>query len=269
MTDKALAQADPEVAGTDQFGAVVGCLAPMGSCCSKMSNACSRTSWAAFSAVIWCITALVPTPRPRRPQVQRNVRLGAPLPGVEIICEEQAWPLLRARCRRGGAAARPGFLPVAPRSAARSGQQRTPWRAPADCRDQPLEQLRACAISSPRMPCARRAASHLHGSPTGSTCWALRWRNAASGAIVRRSLPKCGKAACPAGNARPVAGNWQVAASMYWLRAKWWWACALSTRCAGTDGQADSLADGQGQSAPHRLLNYVRPGSPGSGAGHC
>ncbi|RFP94888.1 methyltransferase domain-containing protein, partial [Pseudomonas fluorescens] len=25
--------------------------------------------------------------------VQRNVRLGAPLPGVEIVCEEQAWPL--------------------------------------------------------------------------------------------------------------------------------------------------------------------------------
>lgn len=30
---------------------------------------------------------------PSAPQVQRNVRLGAPLPGVEIVCEEQAWPL--------------------------------------------------------------------------------------------------------------------------------------------------------------------------------
>lgn len=30
---------------------------------------------------------------PTAPQVQRNVRLGAPLPGVEIVCEEQAWPL--------------------------------------------------------------------------------------------------------------------------------------------------------------------------------
>ncbi|WP_439850848.1 methyltransferase domain-containing protein [Pseudomonas syringae] len=30
---------------------------------------------------------------PVAPQVQRNVRLGAPLPGVEIVCEEQAWPL--------------------------------------------------------------------------------------------------------------------------------------------------------------------------------
>ncbi|MHC6226465.1 methyltransferase domain-containing protein [Pseudomonas sp. X10] len=30
---------------------------------------------------------------PGAPQVQRNVRLGAPLPGVEIVCEEQAWPL--------------------------------------------------------------------------------------------------------------------------------------------------------------------------------
>ncbi|AYC32850.1 SAM-dependent methyltransferase [Pseudomonas cavernae] len=26
-------------------------------------------------------------------QIQRSVRLGAPLPGVEIVCEEQAWPL--------------------------------------------------------------------------------------------------------------------------------------------------------------------------------
>ncbi|WP_213875856.1 methyltransferase domain-containing protein [Pseudomonas sp. dw_358] len=30
---------------------------------------------------------------PTARQVQRNVRLGAPLPGVEIVCEEQAWPL--------------------------------------------------------------------------------------------------------------------------------------------------------------------------------
>ncbi|ATP45935.1 SAM-dependent methyltransferase [Pseudomonas putida] len=30
---------------------------------------------------------------PSAPQVQRNVRLGAPLPGVEIVCEEQVWPL--------------------------------------------------------------------------------------------------------------------------------------------------------------------------------
>ncbi|WQG58123.1 methyltransferase domain-containing protein [Pseudomonas sp. RTB3] len=30
---------------------------------------------------------------PAAKQVQRNVRLGAPLPGVEIVCEEQAWPL--------------------------------------------------------------------------------------------------------------------------------------------------------------------------------
>ncbi|MEA9977254.1 methyltransferase domain-containing protein [Pseudomonas sp. 10B1] len=30
---------------------------------------------------------------PQAKQVQRNVRLGAPLPGVEIVCEEQAWPL--------------------------------------------------------------------------------------------------------------------------------------------------------------------------------
>ena len=29
---------------------------------------------------------------PKAAQVQRNVRLGAPLPGVEIFCEEQAWP---------------------------------------------------------------------------------------------------------------------------------------------------------------------------------
>ncbi|UVE19485.1 class I SAM-dependent methyltransferase [Pseudomonas sp. LS44] len=26
-------------------------------------------------------------------QIQRSVRVGAPLPGIEIVCEEQAWPL--------------------------------------------------------------------------------------------------------------------------------------------------------------------------------
>ncbi|WP_295476908.1 methyltransferase domain-containing protein [uncultured Pseudomonas sp.] len=30
---------------------------------------------------------------PQAPQIQRSVRLGAPLPGMEIACEEQAWPL--------------------------------------------------------------------------------------------------------------------------------------------------------------------------------
>ncbi|NBA95942.1 class I SAM-dependent methyltransferase [Pseudomonas sp. R5(2019)] len=30
---------------------------------------------------------------PSAAQVQRNVRLGAPFAGVEIVCEEQAWPL--------------------------------------------------------------------------------------------------------------------------------------------------------------------------------
>lgn len=30
---------------------------------------------------------------PASAKLRRNVRLGAPLPGVEVICEEQAWPL--------------------------------------------------------------------------------------------------------------------------------------------------------------------------------
>ena len=30
---------------------------------------------------------------PKAPQIRCNVRLGAPLPGVHIACEEQAWPL--------------------------------------------------------------------------------------------------------------------------------------------------------------------------------
>ncbi|BAP44305.1 class I SAM-dependent methyltransferase [Pseudomonas sp. LJDD11] len=30
---------------------------------------------------------------PQAVQIQRTVRLGAPLPGMEIVCEEQAWPL--------------------------------------------------------------------------------------------------------------------------------------------------------------------------------
>ena len=32
-------------------------------------------------------------PSPGASRIQRNVRLGAPFPGVDIVCEEQAWPL--------------------------------------------------------------------------------------------------------------------------------------------------------------------------------
>src|SRR3990167_1156380 len=42
--------------------------------------------------------------------------------------------LERTRRRCGGVAAWPGFLPVAPRFVARSGEQRAPWWPFTDCR---------------------------------------------------------------------------------------------------------------------------------------
>ncbi len=170
---------------------------------------------------------------PSAPQVQRNVRLGAPLPGVEIVCEEQAWPLSEHAAdvvvmqhgldfclsphgllREAASSVRPGghllIIGINPWST---------W---------------VYAMFSPMTPCARRAASRRHGSPTGSICWALRWRNAASGAIVRRSRHPSGRPAWPAGNARPVTGNCRAAASIYWWRARLWLACDPCVRSAAS-----------------------------------
>ncbi|EIK96317.1 hypothetical protein PMM47T1_11931 [Pseudomonas sp. M47T1] len=92
MTDKAFAQADPEWLeligqARDWFEG------PLGQFLLKEEQTLLEEELGRFFGgylVHYGPSAQVP---PQAPQVQRNVRLGAPLPGVEIVCEEQAWPL--------------------------------------------------------------------------------------------------------------------------------------------------------------------------------
>ncbi len=97
---------------------------------------------------------------PTAPRVQRNVRLGAPLPGVEIVCEEQAWPL-------GEHAADVVVLQhgldfsLSPHGLLREAASAV--RAPADRRYQSLERLGCSPLLQPR--CAAQGA--LHSAVTG------------------------------------------------------------------------------------------------------
>ena len=92
MTDKAFAQADPE--WLTLISAAREWLAgPIGQFLLDEERRMLEDELGRFFGgylVHYGPSAETP---PAAPQVQRNVRLGAPLPGVEIVCEEQAWPL--------------------------------------------------------------------------------------------------------------------------------------------------------------------------------
>ena len=92
MTDKAFAQADPEWLAL--IGAAREWLSgPIGQFLLDEERRMLEDELGRFFGgylVHYGPSAQTP---PAAPQVQRNVRLGAPLPGVEIVCEEQAWPL--------------------------------------------------------------------------------------------------------------------------------------------------------------------------------
>jgi hypothetical protein len=64
---------------------------PLGQLMLKEEEKLLKKSWALLRRLSGALRAGAEPPP--APQVQRNVRLGAPLPGVEIVCEEQAWPL--------------------------------------------------------------------------------------------------------------------------------------------------------------------------------
>ncbi|MBJ9976585.1 SAM-dependent methyltransferase [Pseudomonas sp. S75] len=92
MTDQAFAQADPE--WVELISQARDWLAgPLGQLLLKEEEKLLEDELDRFFGgflVHYGPGAGVP---PRALKVQRNVRLGAPLPGVEIVCEEQAWPL--------------------------------------------------------------------------------------------------------------------------------------------------------------------------------
>jgi hypothetical protein len=79
MTDKAFAQADPDwlaliSAARDWLSG------PLGQLMLDEERRMLEEELGASSAAIWCITGPAPSAAVA-PQVQRNVRLGAPLPG--------------------------------------------------------------------------------------------------------------------------------------------------------------------------------------------
>lgn len=92
MTDEAFAQADPE--WLELISAARAWLAgPLGRLLLEAEHRVLEEELDRFFGgflVHYGPSAEAP---PAARQVQRNVRLGAPLPGVEIVCEEQAWPL--------------------------------------------------------------------------------------------------------------------------------------------------------------------------------
>ncbi|MCF1486379.1 class I SAM-dependent methyltransferase [Pseudomonas sp. AA27] len=92
MTDQAFAQADPDWVelislARDWFNG------PLGQLMLKEEEKLLEEELRRFFGGYLVHYGPCAEPPPNAPQVQRNVRLGAPLPGVEIVCEEQAWPL--------------------------------------------------------------------------------------------------------------------------------------------------------------------------------
>ncbi len=92
MTDQAFAQADPQwleliSLARDWFAG------PLGQLMLKEEERLLEEELGRYFGGYLVHYGPGATPPPTAPQVQRNVRLGAPLPGVEIVCEEQAWPL--------------------------------------------------------------------------------------------------------------------------------------------------------------------------------
>lgn len=92
MTDKAFAQADPDwieliSLARDWFAG------PLGQLMLHEEHALLEQELGRYFGGFLVHYGPCAEAPPDAEQVQRNVRLGAPLPGVEIVCEEQAWPL--------------------------------------------------------------------------------------------------------------------------------------------------------------------------------
>ena len=94
-------------------------------------------SWPDASAAIWCTTGRLPGNRCSR-RTSSGAFASAPLPGVEIHCEEQAWPL-GEHAADVVVAAR--AVSASPHGLLREAARGVPRRASVDRRHQSLERL--------------------------------------------------------------------------------------------------------------------------------
>ena len=228
MTDKAFAQADPE--WLNLISAAREWLSgPIGQFLLDEERRMLEDELGRFFGgylVHYGPSAQTP---PSAPQVQRNVRLGAPLPGVEIVCEEQAWPLSEHAAdvvvmqhgldfclsphgllREAASSVRPGghllIIGINPWSSwglrhvfAHDGLRKARCISPSRVGD--WLNLLGFALEKRRFGCYRPPLRH----PPGRLAW-------------------------PVGSARPVTGNCRAAASIYWWRARSLLACDPSVR---------------------------------------
>ncbi len=207
---------------------------------------------------------------PSAPQVQRNVRLGAPLPGVEIVCEEQAWPLSEHAAdvvvmqhgldfclsphgllREAASSVRPGghllIIGINPWSSwglrhvfAHDALRKARCISPSRVAD--WLNLLGFALEKRRFGCYR--------PPLASPAWQTRL----------------------AGWER-MAGRWQLSGGGFYLLVARKISGRPATLASGaprTDGQVDSIAHGQGQPSSYRtVIHLVFPGRGCPGLGRC
>ncbi len=238
MTDKAFAQADPDwlaliSAARDWLSGPLGQLL-----LDEERRMLDDELGRYFGGYLVHYGPCAETP-PQAQQVRRNVRLGAPLPGVEIVCEERAWPLSEHAAdvvvlqhgldfslsphgllREAAASVRPGGHLLGGHLLIVGINPWSSWGLRHVFARDALRQARCISPS--------RVADWLN------LLGSLRWRNAASGAIVRRWPRQPGKRGWRAGSAWPVTGNWWAAASIYWWHARSWLACGRSSRYAAS-----------------------------------
>ncbi|MBJ7547405.1 methyltransferase domain-containing protein [Ectopseudomonas chengduensis] len=92
MTDQAFAQADPE--WLKLIGEARDWLAgPLGQLLLEEERRLLEEELARFFGGYLVSYGPGAEGPPNAGQIQHNVRLGAPMPGVQIVCEEQSWPL--------------------------------------------------------------------------------------------------------------------------------------------------------------------------------
>ncbi len=163
----------------------------------------------------------VGAPPPLR-HITHAVRLGPALPGVEIACAEEAWPVLEHGADLVLLQHALDFAVSPHRLLREAARCVRPGGLSADRRRSTPGACGGCATGWPPTPWPRRAASLRRAWPTGCTCWASRWRNAGFGCYrPPLSFAGAGRRGWALSSPGPTAGSYRAAASICWWRASW------------------------------------------------